>query len=113
MERLEIWRSRKKELGLTNKQIAEKANLPLRTVEQIMCGTVKSPRLDSVEAIERALGINEKSSPAEQESVKIPDSLKPYQYAFFEGMDGLSDESIKDILKYVDFVKSKEDKEKK
>lgn len=58
MDKLEIWRNRKKELGLTNKKIAEKANLPLRTVEQIMCGTVKSPRLDSVQAIERALELD-------------------------------------------------------
>lgn len=74
MERLEIWRSRKKELGLTNKQIAEKANLPLRTVEQIMCGTVKSPRLDSVEAIERALGVDKiKKDPVIQDEVEIDD----------------------------------------
>ena len=59
--KLDLWKLRKKELKLTNKQIAELANLPLRTVEQIMCGTVKSPRLDTVEAIERALGLNEKS----------------------------------------------------
>lgn len=58
MDKLEVWRNRKKELGLTNKKIAEKANLPLRTVEQIMCGTVKSPRLDSVQAIERALELD-------------------------------------------------------
>ena len=57
MEKLELWRNRKKQLKLTNKQIAESAHLPLRTVEQIMCGTVKAPRLDTVEAIERALGI--------------------------------------------------------
>jgi len=64
--KLDIWKARKKELGLTNKQIAELANLPLRTVEQIMCGTVKSPRLDTVEAIERALGLNEKSPSGER-----------------------------------------------
>lgn len=113
MDRLELWRTRKKELGLTNKQIAEKANLPLRTVEQIMCGTVKSPRLDSVEAIERALGINEKSPPVQQEGLKVPDSLKPYQVAFYEGVDGLSDQSMKDILKYIEFTKEKENKDKK
>lgn len=59
------------------------------------------------------LGRDEKSPPAEQESLKVPDSLKPYQFAFFEGMDGLSEESVKDILKYVDYVKSRENKEKK
>lgn len=56
--KFELWRNKKKELGLTNKQIAEISNLPLRTVEQVMCGKVKSPRLDTVEAIEKALGIS-------------------------------------------------------
>ena len=94
MERLEIWRSRKKELGLTNKQIAEKANLPLRTVEQIMCGTVKSPRLDSVEAIERALGINEKIPLAKQggRGVKIP--------VYGEIAAGLPIEAVEDIIDF-------------
>ncbi len=57
--KLELWKERKKELRLTNKAISELANLPLRTVEQIMCGSVKSPRLDTVEAIERALGLRD------------------------------------------------------
>ena len=110
---LELWKKIKKEKKLTIEQIAKAANLPKGSVQNIFCGYVPNPRSDTVEAIERALGINEKSSPAEQESVKIPDSLKPYQFAFFEGMDGLSEESVKDILKYVDYVKAKENKEKK
>lgn len=90
--KLDLWKLRKKELKLTNKQIAELANLPLRTVEQIMCGTVKSPRLDTVEAIERALGLNEKSpnsinntfSDEEQTIIKmyrsLPEKLKQLVY---------------------------------
>lgn len=110
---LELWKKIKKEKKLTIEQIAKAANLPKGSVQNIFCGYVPNPRTDTVEAIERALGINEKGSPTEQESVKIPDALKPYQFAFYEGMDGLSEESVKDILKYVDFVKSKENKEKK
>lgn len=110
---LELWRRLKQEQHLTFDALSEKSNIPKRTLEDIFGGKTTDPRSTTVEAIERALGINEKSSPAGQENVKIPDALKPYQYAFFEGMDGLSEESIKDILKYVDFVKSKEDKEKK
>ena len=45
--------------------------------------------------------------------MKVPDSLKPYQFAFYEGLDGLSDESMKDILKYIEFRKSQEKPEKK
>lgn len=53
-----FWLQRKKSLKLTNKDIASLSNVPLSTIEQIMCGKIKSPRLDTVEAIERALGIN-------------------------------------------------------
>lgn len=50
-------RNRKKQLKLTNQDIADKAKLPLSTVEQVMCGKVKKPRIDTVQSIERALGI--------------------------------------------------------
>ena len=102
-----------KEHKITYKMLAEMSDVPESTLKNIFGGFTPNPRMDTIEAIERALGINEKSSPAEQESVKIPDALKPYQYAFFEGMDGLSEESVKDILKYVDYVKAKENQEKK
>lgn len=105
---LELWKKIKKEKHLTIEQIAKAANLPKGSVQNIFCGYVPNPRSDTVEAIERALGINEKSPPGDQESVKIPDSLKPYQYAFFDGVDGLTDESMKDILNYIEFVKAKE-----
>lgn len=110
---LELWKRLKKEQRLTFDELSERSKIPKRTLEDIFAGRTTDPRTTTVEAIERALGINEKSPPAEQESFKIPDSLKPYQFAFFEGMDGLSEESVKDILKYVDYVKSKENKEKK
>lgn len=59
MEKLKKWKEQKKLLKYTNQDIATKAKLTLRTVEQIMCGKVKSPRLDTVEAIEQALEIND------------------------------------------------------
>ena len=78
MEKLELWRNRKKTLKLTNKQIAEAAHLPLRTVEQIMCGTVKSPRLDTVEAIEKALGLY--TSPKIEKDPVIQDEVELADY---------------------------------
>ena len=110
---LELWKKRRKELGLRYEDLAEKSGVSKRSIEDIFRGYTTSPRIDTVEAIERALGINEKSPPATQEGVKIPDALKPYQYAFFEGMEGLSEESIKDILKYIEFRKAQESGDKK
>lgn len=109
VEELNEERKRQK---LSVAELAAKANLPKGTVEKVLFGIVKNPRIDTMEAIERALGINEKSSPAEQESLKIPEALKPYQVAFYEGLNGLSEESMKDILKYIEFVKEKENNKK-
>lgn len=110
VEELNEERKRQK---LSVAELAAKAKLPKGTVEKVLFGIVKNPRIDTMEAIERALEINEKSSPAEQESLKIPEALKPYQVAFYEGLDGLSDESMQDILKYIEFVKEKENKKEK
>jgi repressor LexA len=68
MDKLTLWRNKKKNLGLTNQEIANRAGLPLRTVEQIMCGKVKNPRLDTVQAIDRALGVSIES----EEEKKYP-----------------------------------------
>lgn len=71
-ETLQFWRKRKKELNLTNKDIAEASKIPLSTIEQVMCGKVKAPRLDTVEAIERALGI--KNNPVILDEVDLNDN---------------------------------------
>lgn len=52
------WKRTKKQKGMTIAEIAEKANLPKGTVQNIFAGYVPSPRLDTVQAIERALGID-------------------------------------------------------
>ena len=55
---LELWKQTKKEKKLTIQKIAEKANLPKGTVQNIFCGYIPNPRPDTVEAIERALGLS-------------------------------------------------------
>lgn len=57
MINLQALKKRKKELGLKNKDIAEKAGVSLRTVEDIFRGYTPTPRIDTMQAIERALGI--------------------------------------------------------
>lgn len=67
MDKLSQWKTRKRELKYTNQDIAYLAGLPLRTVEQIMCGKVKTPRLDTVMAIDKALGLENENSPTQTE----------------------------------------------
>lgn len=66
---LELWKQVKKQKGLTIADIAERANLPKGSVQNIFAGYVPNPRVDTVEAIERALGLNEKS-PSEERKGK-------------------------------------------
>ena len=49
---LEELRKRKKELGYTNKMIAEKTGIPLGTVQKIFAGTTKAPRWEAVQALQ-------------------------------------------------------------
>lgn len=46
----------KKKTGMTAKVIAAKSNLPDKTVENILSGAVKNPRIDTIRVIVTALG---------------------------------------------------------
>lgn len=56
---LEALKKAKFERKMTIAEIAEKANLPKGTVQNIFAGYVPNPRSDTVEAIERALGLRD------------------------------------------------------
>ena len=48
-----------KERKITYKELSEKSGISLQTLEAIFAGYVKHPRIDTMEAIESALGLNE------------------------------------------------------
>ena len=52
----------RKRLKLSVEELADRAGLPKSTLEKILFGIVKNPRLDTVEAIERALGLQNETS---------------------------------------------------
>lgn len=54
VEKINEERKRQK---LSVAELAEKANLPKGTVEKVLFGIVRHPRIDTMQAIERALGI--------------------------------------------------------
>lgn len=47
----------RKKQKLSVAELAERANLPKGTVEKVLFGIVEHPRVDTMQAIERALGI--------------------------------------------------------
>jgi transcriptional regulator with XRE-family HTH domain len=56
---IELWRKIKKEKKLTYDDIAKMAKLPITTVKYIFLGYSTTPRIDTVQAIEKALGIED------------------------------------------------------
>ena len=73
---LEKWKRIKKEKKLTFDALAEKSNIPKRTLEDIFSGRTVEPRITTVEAIERALGLNQpqtKKDPVLEDEVELND----------------------------------------
>ena len=54
---LSKWKERRKELGWTYEMLANKAQVSLNTIKNIFREETTDPRLDTVQAIERALGL--------------------------------------------------------
>lgn len=48
-------KNRKKQLGLTNKQLADYSGVSLGTVNKILSGATKSPQIDTLDALDRVL----------------------------------------------------------
>lgn len=88
---LELWKNVKRQKKLTIEDIAIKANLPKGSVQNIFAGYVPNPRIDTVQAIERALGINEKSPSEEGRKGK-------WINVYGEIAAGIPIEAIEDIL---------------
>ena len=64
---LEVLKKAKKEKRMTLQEISDKSGIPKRTVDQIFSGKTTNPRIDTVQAIERALGLGGGSEWTEEE----------------------------------------------
>lgn len=75
------WKEAKKQNKMTIADIAERAKLPKGTVQNIFAGYIPNPRIDTVQAIERALGLD-KPQPTEltdrQTSVLAENFIREY-----------------------------------
>lgn len=89
-----------KENKITYAELSEKSGVPIQTLSKIFAGITPTPRIDTMQAIEKALGLNQE--PREK--------LKQIPVAMYDGLDGLTDEQVQDVLKYIEFIKSKEGK---
>ena len=62
---INLWKARKKELNLTFDDLSELSKVPRRTVISIFSGNTPYPRIDTVQAIEKALGLEKEKAPTD------------------------------------------------
>ena len=76
MFNLELWKKRKNELQWTYDEIAKNAKVSKRTVADIFRGFTTDPRIDTVQSIEKALGLPSSEWTDEERAEGVTDSVK-------------------------------------
>ena len=83
---IEEMRARKKELGYSNKKLAELSGVPLGTLQKIFSGATAAPRYEAIAALERALRPESSSSPCalfgKDSGANLPHELRESQAAY-------------------------------
>lgn len=85
--------------SITYQDLSNMSNIPLNTLKNVFRGKTKNPRIDTMQAIERALGITpgQEVLPAYTEEEK----------QLFELIQQLTDEEAKELSNFVDYILSK------
>lgn len=85
--------------SITYQDLSNMSNIPLNTLKNVFRGKTKNPRIDTMQAIERALGITpgQEALPAYTEEEK----------QLFELIQQLTDEEAKELSNFVDYILSK------
>jgi transcriptional regulator with XRE-family HTH domain len=89
----------KKQKKMTLQQISDMSGIPKRTVDDIFSGKTKNPRIDTMQAIERALGLENEKTPT--------DELSEGEKQLIALIKELTDEEAQELSNYIDFIISK------
>ena len=88
----------KKRLGLTTEELSERSGVPVGTLNKILSGATKDPKLETLKAIARVLGLTLNDFDDQPE----PDTIA----AHFDGTE-FTPEQIEQIKEFAEFVKQK------
>ena len=85
-----------KQNGITQIELAEKSKIPLTTIRYIFSGRTQTPRIDTMHAIEKALGIKEQELQLSPEKQELVDLILQ-----------MDEESLKEALTILNYVTNK------
>ena len=99
----------KKKKGLTSEQLSNESGVPLGTLNKILNGTTKDPKLETLKALARVLGCKlddfDDSQPSKKEFKNQLETIA----AHFDG-DEFTEDDKDDIENFIKYVLSKKNK---
>ncbi|MDD3186577.1 MAG: helix-turn-helix transcriptional regulator [Anaerostipes sp.] len=87
----------KKKLGYTTDELSNKSGVPIGTLNKILSGATKDPKLETLKSISRVLGL----------TLDDFDDKPITVAAHLSGTEDLSEAEIDDVNKYIEFIKNK------
>ena len=84
---------------ITYNELADRTGISISTIKKIFSGISQYPRIDTMQAIERALGLKQEKSPT--------DELSEGEKQLIELVKQLTDEETQELSNYIDFIISK------
>ena len=95
---IDKWKQAKKEKKLSYDDLAQLTGYSRSTITNIFCGYIDLPRHETIQAIERALGLENKTPPME---------LSEEEQELVSLISQLTDEEVKELSSFVDYIISK------
>lgn len=90
----------KKRLGLTTEELSKRSGVPVGTLNKILSGATRDPKLETLKAIARVLGLSLNDFDDE-------DHMSPRTIAAHFDAEKFTEEELKEIENFVEYVKSK------
>ena len=87
----------KRELRITTEELSKKSGIPVGTLNKILNGTTKNPRLETLKAIAKVLGLSLND---------FDDSAPRTLAAHFDGEE-YTEEELEEIRQFAAFVRNK------
>lgn len=87
----------KKKLGMTTEELSEKSGVPVGTLNKILSGATKDPKLETLKAIAKVLGLSLND---------FDDSTPRTLAAHFDGEE-YTEEELEEIRQFAAFVRNK------
>lgn len=85
--------------NITYQELSDRSQIPLNTLKNLFRGKTQNPRIDTMQAIERALGLTQ-----EQESAP---TYTEAERKLFGLIEQLTDAEVEELSNFVDYILSK------